>query len=89
MDEVVDVYEGIGKLKEQLIISRNSFNEISKSVQELDEPFEASILIEIKTLRAFIAMTAINLTILTKVMEGHMQIIEGIMNHINEQGKTK
>jgi hypothetical protein len=89
MDEAMDVYDGIIKLKEQLIISRDGFNQISQGIQDLDEPHEASILLDIKILRSYMAMTAINLSILTKVMDGHMQIIEGIMNHINEQGKSK
>ena len=89
MNEAMYVYDGIIKLKEQLIISRDGFNQISQGIQDLDEPHEASILLDIKILRSYMAMTAINLSILTKVMDGHMQIIEGIMNHINEQGKSK
>ena len=89
MDEAMDVYEGIVKLKEQLITARDGFNQISRAIQELDEPFEAGLVFDIKILRSYIAMTNINLSILTKVMDGHMQIIEGIMNHINEQGKSK
>ncbi|TAL71235.1 MAG: hypothetical protein EPN88_05815 [Bacteroidetes bacterium] len=89
MNEAMDVYDGIIELKEQLIISRDGFNQISQGIQDLDEPHEASILLDIKILRSYMAMTAINLSILTKVMDGHMQIIEGIMNHINEQRKSK
>lgn len=85
----MDVYDGIIKLKEQLIMSRDGFNQISQGIQDLEEPHEASILLDIKILRSYMAMTAINLSILTKVIDGNMQIIEGIMNHINEQGKSK
>jgi hypothetical protein len=89
MDETMDVYDGIIKLKEQLAVSRDAFNEISQGIQDLDEPLEEGTLLDIKILRAYMGMTAIHLSILTKVMDGHMQIIEGIMNHINENGKNQ
>ena len=83
----VDLNEGIRMLKENIQFNANSLTDIREQIEGAEEPFTEGVLLDIKLLRLNMLQLISNLKIINDTQNGQLQILEGIINHINNQNK--
>jgi hypothetical protein len=83
----VDLNEGIRMLKENIHFNANSLTVIREQLEIAEEPFQEGVLIDLKMLRLYLLQLISNLKIMNDTQNGQLQILEGIINHINNQNK--
>jgi hypothetical protein len=83
----VEIDEGNKMLRENIEFLLENNSSLQEYVDDLNEsiPSMEGLIIEIKTIQTLLKMQLSSLKIMTDTLNGHQQIIEGIINHINEE----
>jgi len=83
----VELNEGIRMLRENIQFNKSSLTDIREQIESSDEPFSEGVLLDIKVLRMNILQVISNLNVMIDTQNGQLQILEGVINHINNQKK--
>ena len=83
----VELNEGIRMLKENIQFNKNSLIDMREQIESSDEPFSEGVLLDIKVLRLNILQLISTLNVMIDTQNGQLQILEGVINHINNQNK--